>query len=117
MAHPPYTPRPEQNAHAERSPGLYAQQDKNVLLHSLQGGDVRLAVNPSQRLVDVQRDIARRYGFVFPTKIARLVKPNGHTFKNLLDFPFTDCKDGDVFNIVFERPGMDEVIPEAEMSV
>lgn len=117
MAHPPYTPRFKPDAHAERSPGLYAQPDTVVVLRSLQGGDVRLAVNPSQRLVDVQGEVARAFGFAFPEKIARFVKQNGQVVTDLLDYPFTDCKDGEVFSIVIGCPGTHDVIPEAKMRV
>eukprot|EP00973_Karenia_brevis_P058745 8180611-Karenia_brevis.AAC.2 len=79
--------------------------------------DVRIAVNPAQRLVDVQSVIGQAYGLGFPDEIARLVKPNGNVITGLFDLPFEDCEGDDIFNIVFDILGDYEQMPAACVSV
>eukprot|EP00973_Karenia_brevis_P045659 6323545-Karenia_brevis.AAC.1 len=97
----------------ERSPGVYKNPNIEVLFRTLYGDDIRLAVNPAQRLVDVQKAVAEKCGSDFPEKVARLVKPNGDAITDLLDFPFDDCQEGDVFNVVFNTRGQHELLPAA----
>eukprot|EP00973_Karenia_brevis_P071454 9927223-Karenia_brevis.AAC.1 len=113
----PSTPMTNPVRHTEISPGGYQAPYIKVLFRSLHGDVIKRFVNPGERLVDVQKPIAQECGYNFPDRIARLVKPNGHVITDLLDFPFEDCQEGDVYNIVFNTLGAHEGLPAARVTV
>eukprot|EP00973_Karenia_brevis_P059148 8235519-Karenia_brevis.AAC.1 len=88
-----------------------------VLFRTLDGTDIRLAVNPAQRLVDVQVALTEECACAFPENIARLVKPNGDLIANLFEFPFEDCREDDVFTVVLSIRGAHEELPERRVEV
>eukprot|EP00973_Karenia_brevis_P000713 100540-Karenia_brevis.AAC.1 len=98
---------------------FYPQSDLRIILQVLDGNRETIAVNPSQRLIDVQRSIAQKFErSVLPERVAMLIKPSGDVIKDLLALPFTYCKEGDVFNVVFEaRQNPQEPVPAPRVQI